>query len=348
MNHQVYVCLLFVTLTACGSFLPIEDSDASTPTGMLTSVVAEAGAGDATLKDAGEVIQHPSCVGLPKTCGSNGQTDCCIAFVVPGGQYDRSSDPAFPATISTFNLDAYEITVGRFRRFFSAYAQDMIAPGAGSNPHNPSDPGWDQTWNASLPLDKAALEATLKCRQIDQTWTDYAIDGNENRPINCITWFMAEAFCIWDGGRLPTEAEWNYAAAGGSAQRLYPWGVTEPTTPTTNSSFAVQGCFWNGSGTCTGVTNIATVGSVSAGNGLWGHADMAGNLWEWVQDGYLTPYLSGSCTDCALLANTPGKVIRGGSFIVDQQGVLTTSHRNGANPPTYRSNTTGARCARLP
>ncbi len=47
--------------------------------------------------------------------------------------------------------------------------------------------------------------------------------SNENQPINCVTWYEAFAFCISDGGYLPTAAEWNYAAAGGSDQRAYPF-----------------------------------------------------------------------------------------------------------------------------
>ncbi|WP_438023210.1 formylglycine-generating enzyme family protein [Sorangium sp. So ce233] len=57
---------------------------------------------------------------------------------------------------------------------------------------------------------------------------------NEARPIRCVSWSVAFAFCAWDGGRLPTEAEWNHASAGGSEQREYPWGNAFP-----NSTYAV-------------------------------------------------------------------------------------------------------------
>jgi len=57
---------------------------------------------------------------------------------------------------------------------------------------------------------------------------------------------QSHAFCIWDGGFLAGEAEWNYAAAGGSEQRSYPWGSTVPGA---NAKLAVYGCYYNGSGT---------------------------------------------------------------------------------------------------
>lgn len=258
-------------------------------------------------------VARPSCAGLAATCGPAGNGNCCAWNAVPGGTFYRGQSGAystgFPATVSNFRLDTYEITVGRMRKFVAAYGQTMIPQGAGKNPNNESDPGWDAaSWNAQLPPNAAALIATLKEGGIF-SWTDSpGTAAAESRPITYLSWHVAAAFCIWDGGRLPTEAEWGYAAAGGAEQRLYAWGDNAPAA---NTALAVYGCYFNATGTCSGVTNIAPVGSSPAGNGKWGQADLTGNVAEWLADrgtDFPTP-----CVDCLGLSGDP-IMIRGGSY----------------------------------
>jgi sulfatase modifying factor 1 len=129
-----------------------------------------------------------------------------------------------PAMVSDFRLDTYEVTVGRFRAFVNAgMGTSGTAPAADAGAHAQiAGSGWDPTWNDQLESSTPELVAAVKCFTLCQTWTDAALD-NESLPMTCITWYEAMVFCLWDGGYVPTEAEWDYAAAGGSEQRVYPW-----------------------------------------------------------------------------------------------------------------------------
>jgi len=214
---------------------------------------------------------------------------CCTSLLVLGGTFDRSydgvdfTDPNYPATVDDFYLDKYEITVGRFRVFVNAGMGTQKSPPASDAGTHPgiTGSGWDSTWNANLPADPNSLKVVMDgCA--GTTWTDTA-GSNESKPQNCLDWYTAFAFCAWDGGRLATEAEWNYAASGGSEQRYYPW--SKPGTSTTiNDSYAVY---------CGGTCSIQNVGSKSpTGDGKWGQSDLAGNVVEWTLD-WLATYSTG-------------------------------------------------------
>jgi formylglycine-generating enzyme required for sulfatase activity len=196
---------------------------------------------------------------------------------------------------------------------------------------------WNTAWNASLSADATALRAALKCHPTYQTWTDFAGSAAaESLPIICVNWFEAEAFCIWDGGRLPTEAEWNYAAGGGSEQRTYPWGSTAPDCSFANFRDGVS---------CAGTGVANRVGSESTkGDGRYGQSDLAGNVWEWTQDWWNGSYPV-PCDNCANLTAGTERVLRGGSFDVPASEVQS-SHRN-LNLPSFH-NDFGVRCARTP
>ncbi|WP_438032066.1 formylglycine-generating enzyme family protein [Sorangium sp. So ce204] len=289
----------------------------------------------------GTCMMQPSCDGLAETCGPSGDESCCARReVIPGGTFDRDNDPAYPATVSGFVLDRFEVTVGRFRQFVKAYPESKPAPGAGAHPLIAGS-GWNENWTYELPMDAEALKDAVICSSGYRTWTVEAGD-REHLPMTCLTWYEAFAFCAWDGGRLPTETEWNYAAAGGDEQREYPW--SNPASSTTiDDSYAVYGCMGNGdaSDDC-GVNDIQAVGSRSPkGDGRWGQADLAGNIWEWVLDSYVDH--PSECNDCAKLTNPSLRAIRGGGWFYDASGLL--SYRRYDGTPWYRSHV-GVRCAR--
>ncbi len=295
--------------------------------------------------DAGAVTTGPNCAHLAQTCGPKKNDDCCASAVVPGGTFKRSYDGVTyldatrTATVSDFRLDTYEVTVGRFRGFVVAYPDSQPKVGTGKNPNNPADPGWDSAWDSALPGDQVGLASALHCYSYT-TWTPSPSDS-ENLPMGCITWFEAQAFCIWDGGRLPTEAEWNYAAAGGSEQRVFPWS-NPPNSTTTDGTYAVYG-----------PASFVPVGSSSPkGDSKWGQADLAGSVDEWVLDWYSKDYAQAPrpCLNCAAFTAGPtstGRASRGGNAAASDSNNILTSIRY-QDLPSARANAIGFRCARSP
>jgi formylglycine-generating enzyme len=330
-------------------------SSASQPSGGA----ADAGAGGEP--DPGSVVDAPSCVGLAASCGPAGNENCCSSLLVPGGTFFRGYDgldnsmKTAPAQVSAFRLDKYEITVGRFRPFIAAWlAGWRPATGAGKHAHLNTgkgltttaggyEPGWNQTWASSFPTTGTAWDSSLSCGAVRYTWTS-APGANENVPVNCITWAEADAFCIWDGGFLPSEAEWSYAAAGGDEQRVFPW--SDPP-----SSTLIDCAYANHSedrGYCvqpaTGAANA--VGSESPmGDGKYGQADLAGNIWEWTLDSNAYSYVS-PCIDCMENMDTYMRVAKGGSFTTPVP-LLRNTFR-GSPDRAERGVSFGSRCARAP
>ena len=289
-----------------------------------------------------------------QTCGAPAAL-CCQNTIVPGGTFlmGRGSagpdecpasvtcgpdeQPEHEATVSHFYLDSFEVTVGRFRAFVDTYAGQRPTQDAGAHPLIPNS-GWNVAWNTQLPDDKAEFPARLQCEGPSYTWTSTATT-NEKMPMNCVSWYEAFAFCVWDGGRLPTEAEREYVAAGGAENRLYPWGGAIPTS--LHAVFAA-----------TSGAPFVNVGSRPAGNGRWGHADLAGSMLEWTLDWYHDTWYSGpgaTCVDCSNFDGSYGttwRSHRGGAWDLDD-GYLRTADRT-RSYPTYRDSSIGFRCARLP
>ncbi len=143
-------------------------------------------------------------------------------------------------------------------------------------------------------------------QELDSCARDSYYDDPEfaNYPVTDVTWHQALAYATWAGGRLPTEAEWEYAARGPNGS-IYPWGNEPPTDALLN---------YNGN------PDTTEVGSYPQGASWCGALDMAGNVWEWTQGLYRAyPY---NATDGREDLTTAGsRVVRGGSYADDANGV---------------------------
>jgi formylglycine-generating enzyme required for sulfatase activity len=156
--------------------------------------------------------------------------------------------------------------------------------------------------------------------------------GGDDHPVVNVDWNQAKAFSEWVGGRLPSEAEWEYAARSAGKDRKYPWGDEDATC----KRAVISGCGYN---------STAPVCSKPAGNTMQGLCDMAGNAWEWVQDWYHNSY-DGAPSDGSAWENPTGsyRVLRGGSWCYDA-GFARSAYRD-SNDPGSRSNNFGFRPAR--
>ena len=170
---------------------------------------------------------------------------------IPAGQFQMGSEaenahddeqPVPTVHLDAFYMDTYEVTNAQFKAFIDA------------------NPQWQ----------KDRIEDKFYDRDYLDRWhgTNYPA-GQADHPVTFVSWYAAMAYAEWAGKRLPTEAEWEYAARGGLAGKKYPWGNT--LTP-------------NDANYDESVEDTTPVGQYAAnGYGLY---DMAGNVWEWCMDKY--------------------------------------------------------------
>ena len=238
--------------------------------------------------------------------------------LIPAGTFEMGSEdggsdeqPVHTVHLDAFYMDKYEVTNAQFKAFVDA------------------NPRWqkDQTSRAYHDGDYLKL------------WSGNSYpSGKGNHPVVYVSWYAAMAYAEWAGKRLPTEAEWEFAARGRLAGKKYPWGD------------AITSADANYDGH---VGDTRPVGRY-APNG-YGLYDMAGNVGEWCLDAFdedfyaasdnsRNPIAGGKVDNFKTIPTDPYRVLRGGSWIYDARG-LRVANRN-RRTPTNAGDDGGFRCAR--
>jgi formylglycine-generating enzyme len=242
---------------------------------------------------------------------------------LPGGRFSMGSaapvaypedgeGPVHDVDLSPFAIDAHAVTNGRFATFVEATGYVTEAERF----------GWSFVFGGFLPDDFPDTRAVATApwwRQVYDAWWRHPegpqsdLDGRGDHPVVHVSWNDALTYCAWSGTRLPTEAEWEYAAAGGLSGEPYPWGSElEPDGRHLMNVF--QGTFPANNTIDDGFAGTAPVDAYPP-NG-YGLHNMTGNAWEWCADWYDPAAYSRSDTqDPAGPTAGTHRVMRGGSYL---------------------------------
>jgi formylglycine-generating enzyme required for sulfatase activity len=268
--------------------------------------------------------------------------------------------PAHKVTLAGFLLDKTEVTNGRFAAFVRATGYKTVAerppdqrlfPGAsaGSAVFVPVEAPLRGPWDTPHPP-WWTYRPGASWRHPHGPGSD--LTGKRDHPVVHIAWEDAVAYCRWAGKRLPTEAEWEYAARGGLAGAEYCWGGDEQGTGGKWFANTFQGTFPHADTAADGFAGTAPVASYPA-NGFGLH-DMSGNVWEWCADLYDARYYRVSPAEDPrgpVAGETEGgqplRVRRGGSFLcADEYCRRYTPSSRDKNPADSGASHTGFRCAK--
>jgi sulfatase modifying factor 1 len=273
-----------------------------------------------------------------------------VAFLM-GTDYARANPgdgegPVRPVALSPFAIDAYPVTNGEFDAFVRATGYVTEAERFGTS----------FVFSGQVPADRYALlvEDTLAaapwwCLVRGAAWRapegpGSTIDGRMTHPVVHVSWNDAMAYAAWSGGSLPTEAQWEYAARGGLAQKLYPWG--DELTPEGRFLCNVwQGEFPDVNTAADGYAATCPVDAFPPnGHGLY---SVTGNTWEWCLDFWRADFSAVASRDPRGPADGTARVMKGGSFMCHAS--YCNRYRPAArtrNTPDSAASNIGFRCTR--
>ncbi len=242
----------------------------------------------------------------------------------------RSERPAHRVRLAALAIEATEVTAQQFAKFVEATGYVTTAEQHHkARVFDPQHGQWrdDPTANWRFPNGHTM-----------------AGEAGSDDPVTQVSWYDAQAYARWAGRRLPTEAEWEYAARAAVADAQFPWGNEDPA-PAGYLANTWQGWFPDRDLAADGFAGLAPVRSFAPN--AWGLFDVAGNVWEWCADWYAPQgYEPGEVTNPRGPARGTEHVARGGSWLCAPN--YSTGYRVAARqgfPPDFCSNHLGFRCA---
>ena len=240
--------------------------------------------------------------------------DNAVMMEIPGGTFMMGSEagnddekPVHEVSLDAFLMDQTEVTNSMFADFLNV----------NGNQEEEGGPWFD------------AEDSDAQIHLVGETWQ--ADDGKSDHPVVEVSWFGAQAYCTWVGARLPTEAEWEYAARGGLDGKDYPWGDEKPVCETGADNGAQ---FFS----CSNLGSMPVRSFLANGYGLY---DMAGNVMEWVGN-WPEPYPGGE--SAARSFPEQFRVLRGGSWSEPTNNLRVAFRYD--NVPSLADHFVGFRCAK--
>ncbi len=236
------------------------------------------------------------------------------AFQMGSTSGDSDELPVHRVHVPTFWMARTEVTVDQYAR--------CVRAGSCSRP----GPGTYRNWGKPGRGSHAACGNLLV---VDLRYCNWGKPGRGSHPVNCVSWGQAQAYARWAGGRLPSEAEWEYAARSRGKPWRYPWG-----NATASCARAIMAIGWEPGEPGCGRRRTWPVCSKPRGNTKQGLCDMAGNVWEWVEDTYHSSYQGAPTDGSAWVGGGSYRVLRGGTWYFDDAWSLRATCRRRDYPCT--------------